>query len=122
MLWARPMPNWLLLDVLAVVALAVGQAEQVLLQDGVLAVPEGDGEAEPALAVGDPQQAVLAPAVGPRRRLGEREVAPGVAAGRVVLADGAPLPLRQVRAPVLPVARAGPPPPGGGARRPAAVG
>ena len=52
------------LDVLAVVAFAVGQAEQPLLQDGVLAVPQGQREAEPLPVVGEACQAVLAPAVG----------------------------------------------------------
>jgi len=36
-----------LLDVLAVVALVAGDAEQALLEDGVAAVPEGQREAEP---------------------------------------------------------------------------
>jgi hypothetical protein len=47
------------------IALGVGQAEQALLEDGIAAVPEGEGEAEPLLAVGDAGQPVLAPAVGP---------------------------------------------------------
>jgi hypothetical protein len=42
-----------LLDVLAVVALRVGQAEEPLLEDGILAVPQRDGEAKTALPVGD---------------------------------------------------------------------
>ena len=58
-----------LLDVLAVVALAVGQAEQPLLEDRVLAVPEREREAEPLLVVGDAGEAVLAPAIGARARL-----------------------------------------------------
>jgi hypothetical protein len=52
-----------LLDVLAVVALGPGEPEQPLLEDGVGGVPEREGEAEPALAVGDAEEAVLAPAV-----------------------------------------------------------
>ena len=40
-----------LLDVLAVVALAVGQPEQPLLEDRVAAVPERQREAEPLLVV-----------------------------------------------------------------------
>ena len=35
-----------LLDVFAVVALAIGQAEQSLLQNRVVAIPEGKSEAE----------------------------------------------------------------------------
>ena len=53
-----------LLDVFAVVALAVGQPEQPLLQDRILAVPKRQREAEQLVVVGDSGQPVLAPAVG----------------------------------------------------------
>src|SRR5204863_3156772 len=92
-----------LLDVLAVVALLVGQAEEALLEDRVFAVPEGQGEAQAAFAVGQAEQAVFAPAVGPAVGVVEGEVVPGAAVGRVVLADGGPLALAEVRAPALPV-------------------
>ena len=91
-----------LLDVLAVVPLAVGEAEQALLQDRVPLVPERERETEALLVVGDPAEAVLAPPVGPGAGLVVREVVPGVAVLAVVLADRAPLPLAQVRAPLLP--------------------
>ena len=58
-----------LLHILPVVALGTGEAEQALLEDGVLAVPQGQAEAEPALPIGDAQQAILAPAVGAAPRL-----------------------------------------------------
>ena len=58
-----------LLHVLAVVALAVGQAEQPLLEDRILAVPQRQREAEQLLVVADAGEAVLAPAVGARARL-----------------------------------------------------
>ena len=91
-----------LLHVLAVIALAVGQAEQALLEDRVLAVPEREREAEPLLVVGDAGQAVLAPVIGARARLVVAEVIPGVAVFAVVLAHGAPLPLAEVGPPFLP--------------------
>ena len=93
-----------LLGVLAVVALVAGQAEDPLLEDRVAAVPEREREAEPLLDVGEAGQAVLAPAVGPRAGVVVREVVPRLAVGAVVLADRAPLPLAQVRAPQVPVA------------------
>ena len=65
-----------LLDVLAVVALRAGQPEQPLLEDRVAPVPQGEREVEPATLVGDPQQAVLAPAVGARPRVVVRQVRP----------------------------------------------
>ena len=71
-----------LLDVLAVVALAVGQAEQPLLEDRIAAVPEREREAEALAVVGEAGEAVLAPAVGARARLVVAEVVPGVAVRR----------------------------------------
>ena len=62
-----------LLDVLAVVALAVGQAEQPLLEDRVLAVPQRQPEVDEAVPVADPAEAVLAPPVGAGVGLIERE-------------------------------------------------
>ena len=91
-----------LLDVLAVVALAVGEPEHPLLQDRVGAVPERERQAQPLALVADSRDPVLAPPVSPRARLVVREVVPGVAVVAVVLADRAPLALAQVRAPGLP--------------------
>ena len=68
-----------LLDVLAVVALAVRQPEQALLEDRVAAVPERQREAQPLPVVREAGEPVLAPAVGARPRLVVAEVAPGVA-------------------------------------------
>ena len=59
-----------LLHVFAVVALAVGQAEEALLEDRVLPVPERDREAELLLVVGDARPARLPPS-------GRRASAPG---------------------------------------------
>ena len=91
-----------LLDVLAVVALAVGEPEQPLFQDRVPLVPERERKAQPLLVVGDSAQAVFAPPVGARARLVVREVVPRVAVLAVVLADRAPLPLAEVGSPFLP--------------------
>ena len=91
-----------LLHVLAVVALAVGQPEEPLFENRILAVPEGEAEAEELLVVGNPGEAVLAPAVGARAGMVVREEVPGVAVLAVVLSDGAPLPFTEVRSPLLP--------------------
>ncbi len=111
-----------LLGVLAVVALAVGQPEQPLLEDRVLAVPQRDPEVDEAVPVADPAEPVLTPAVGPGVGLIERERRPGVAVGRVVLPDRAPLPAGEVRAPEPPRdCRGCGTPPAGRARRTAAM-
>ena len=94
-----------LLDVLAVVALRSRQAEHALLQDRVAAVPEREREAQLVADVGDPGHSVLVPAVRARAGVVVGEEAPGVAARRVVLPDGAPGALAQVRPPLVPRAR-----------------
>src|SRR5262249_26563466 len=91
-----------LLHVLAVVPFAVRETEETLLENGVPAVPEGERKADPLLVVGDAGQSVLPPAVGAGSGLVMSEVVPGVAALAVVLAHGPPLPLAEVRPPLLP--------------------
>ena len=68
-----------LLHVLAVVPLGVGEAEHPLLQDRVLAVPQGERQTQVLAVVADPGDAVLTPAVGARAGLIVSEVVPGVA-------------------------------------------
>ena len=103
-----------LLDVLAVVALVAGQAEQALLEDRVAPVPQREREADPLVAVADAGEAVLVPAIGARSRVIVREVVPRGAVGAVVLADGAPGALAEVRAPSASSASSCPGLPAGG--------
>ena len=91
-----------LLDVLAVVAFAVREPEEALLQDRVVAVPQGEGEAEPLLVVADTPQAVLAPAIRPGTGVLVGEEVPGIAVVAVILAHRPPLPIREVRSPLPP--------------------
>src|SRR5207249_689950 len=93
-----------LLHVLAVIALGTGEAEEPLLEDGVATVPERDREAEPAFAVGDPEEPVFAPAVRAAPRVVVRQVVPARPVGRVILPHRSPLALGQVGPPALPVA------------------
>ena len=91
-----------LLDVLAVVALAVGQAEQPLLEDRVPLVPQSEPETPVQPFVGPAGQAVLSPAVGPAAGVVVRECVPRVTVGAVILAHRAPLPVADIRAPASP--------------------
>ncbi len=95
-----------LLHVLAMVAFRISQAEKTLLEDRVHAVPEGGRETEPALAVGEAKNPVLAPAISAAAGVIVRQVAPTIAVGRVILAHRAPLALGEISAPSLPVFRA----------------
>jgi hypothetical protein len=93
-----------LLDVLAVVPLAVGEAEQALFQDRIATVPERQSEAELLLVVAEAGEAVFPPAVDAAAGVIVREIVPRGAVRAVVLADGAPLALAQIRPPEPPVA------------------
>jgi hypothetical protein len=91
-----------LLDVLAVIALRTGEAEEPLLEVRVPFVPERQRQAEELAVVGQAGEAVLAPAVGARPRRFVGEIVPGRAVGGVVLAHRPPLPFREVSAPAPP--------------------
>ncbi len=96
----------MLLHVLAVIPFRAGQTEKAFLEDRVGAVPKRQPEAEAALPIADPEQTVLAPPVGAAARMLVREVVPAGPIRGVVLAHGAPLPLREVGTESLPVALA----------------
>ena len=49
------------LDVLAVVAFAIGEAEKPFFKDGIVAVPERQCEAQHSVTVGNSRQTVLSP-------------------------------------------------------------
>src|SRR5262249_26725475 len=68
----------------------------------VASVPEREREAEAPVVVADAEETVLAPTVRAAPRVVVREVVPRGAVRAVVLADGAPLALGQIRAPGLP--------------------
>ena len=84
------------------VALAIVQAEQPLLEDRVLAVPQREGEAQPLVVVTETGETILTPMIGSRSRLIVREIIPCIAVLAVVLADRAPLAFAKVGASLLP--------------------
>ena len=89
--------------VFAVVAFGVGQSKNSFFENGVAFVPEGEGEAESGVAVGDPEEAIFAPAIGAASGIVVGEVAPGIAVGRIIFADRSPLALGKVGTPAFPV-------------------
>src|ERR1700694_5146248 len=91
-----------LLDVLAVISLLAGETEESFLEDRVFAVPKRKREAEPLPVVADPRQAVLVPAIDPRASVFVGKEVPRIAVFAVVLTDGAPGSLAEVRAPAPP--------------------
>src|SRR5574341_314499 len=91
------------LHVLAVIAFAVGQAEEPFLEDRILAVPQCQRKTEDLVVIGDSGEAVFAPTIRPRACLVVAEVVPRIAVLTVILPHGAPLPLAQIGAPSLPI-------------------
>src|SRR5262249_18280834 len=81
---------------------AVAQSEQPFLEDRVAPVPQRQREAEQLAVIGDAGESVLPPAVSTVLRVIMGKVVPGVTVRAVIFAHGAPLPLTQVRAPLLP--------------------
>jgi hypothetical protein len=66
-----------LLDVFAVIAFVVGQAEEPFLEKRIPAVPEGEREADVLMSVAETGETVLVPAVGARSGVVVRKVFPG---------------------------------------------
>src|SRR5262249_44213212 len=86
----------------AMIALAIGQPEQPLLEDRVFAIPERQRKTQHLMVVTDPRQAILTPAIRAGSCLVMREVIPGVTVVAVILPHRPPLPLAQVWAPFTP--------------------
>src|SRR5690348_384916 len=72
----------------------------------VLAVPQRHGEAQPALAIGNAEQPILAPSISSRVRMLVGEALPQSAIRRIVFTDRRPLPLAQIRTPAFPILHA----------------
>src|SRR5262249_52946376 len=90
------------LDVLAMIPLAVSQPEQSFLEDRITPVPQRQRKAEQLAIIGDTGDPVLTPPVRTVLRVIVGEVVPGVAVRAVIFAHGPPLPLTQIRPPLLP--------------------
>src|SRR5207247_5959967 len=92
-----------LLDVLAMVSFRAGKTKESLLEDGITAIPECQRKTETTFSVGDTEQPVLTPAIGPASGVIVREIVPARSSRGIVLSHRSPLPLREVRSPALPV-------------------
>src|SRR5262249_45294749 len=91
-----------LLHVLAVIALAVGQAEKTLFQNWILAITQGEGKAEPFFLARKPGQPVFPPAIGAGAGLVVTEVVPGIPVIAIVFPHRSPLALAQIGSPFPP--------------------
>jgi hypothetical protein len=92
-----------LFDVLSVIALFTRQAEESLFENRVFAIPQGDGEAEKLVVVADAKNAIFGPPVRTRPRVLVREVVPSITVRAVILPNGAPGALSQIRTEAAPV-------------------
>ncbi len=89
--------------ILAVVAFRPGEAKKPLLQNRIFSVPKRQRETETALPIGDTKQPVFAPAIRAASCMIVREIIPAISVRRVILANGRPLPFRQIWPPAFPV-------------------
>ena len=92
----------ILLNVLAMIALAVCKSEKALFKDRILAVPHRYAKTQLLKPVADARDAVFTPTVGTGARLVVREVGPGGAVGAVIFAYRSPLPFAEVGSPAMP--------------------
>ncbi len=92
-----------LLDILAVVALIAGEAEEPLFEDRILAIPKAKSKADELVTIAEAADAVFAPAIGAGVGMLERKEFPGGAVGAVILPNRAPLAVGEIGAPALPV-------------------
>ena len=80
--------------IFAVIALTVRESENAFLQDRVFAIPKSERKAKPALAIGNAEQPIFAPAIGTAACMIVREIIPAIPVRRIVFTDSGPLPLR----------------------------
>src|SRR5258708_20439545 len=95
------------LDALAMIALISRKAKKPFFQNVVASIPQRQPETDHLVSIADSAEAVLSPAIRARTRVVVREEFPSGAARTVILADGSPLPLRQIGPPALPMFLAG---------------
>ena len=90
------------LNIFSVVGFTVRQTEHSFLENGILAIPKRDTEAELLFVVADSGEAVFTPVIRPRASLIVSEIVPGITILAIVLANSTPLPLAQIWAPLSP--------------------
>src|SRR5262249_58226410 len=81
------------LHILPVVPFTVRQPKEALFKNGISSIPESNSKTELLLIVGNPGDAIFAPAVSAGARRVVTEVVPRVPVLTVVLADRSPLTL-----------------------------
>src|SRR6185503_6953208 len=89
--WRAVEVEVILLDVFAVIPLAVAQSEQAFLEDRIAPGPQCQREAEQLTVIGDAGEPVLTPAVRTVLRVIVREVVPRVSVVAVVFTHCPPL-------------------------------
>src|SRR5690349_19052428 len=92
-----------LLDVLAVIALAVRQPEKPFFQDRVALVPERDRQTEMLLVIAKAPDPVFVPAIGTAARMVVGEIVPRAAIRAVVFAHCTTGTFAQIGPPALPI-------------------
>ena len=90
-------------DVFTVIPFVAREAEDPFFQNRISSVPEGDGEADILMTIGNAGQSVLIPAIGARTSMVVRKRFPGGSVRAVVFADGPPGPFAEIGPPAFPM-------------------
>src|SRR6202021_3902639 len=90
------------LQILAVVGLAIGQAEGTFFQDRVLAIPQGQTKAQQLVVIADAGKTIFAPVIGTGPGHVVSEVVPRIAVVAIVFTHRSPLPLAKTGSPFPP--------------------
>src|SRR5215472_6748866 len=85
------------------IALAPREAKQTLFEDRVASVPHCQGKTNQLMAVGNPHDSVLAPAIGAGTGVVMRKEIPCGAVRAVILTHRSPLAFGEIRSPTFPV-------------------
>src|SRR6516162_8786198 len=89
-------------DVFAVVSFVVGQTEEPLFENRIMAVPQCQSQTEPLVVIANARNAVLPPSISSAARVVMRKVLPRISLWTVVLSHCPPLALGEVRPPSTP--------------------
>src|SRR5215470_9227408 len=89
------------------ISLVTRETKKAFFQDGIMTIPESQRETNHLMTIADAGDSVLAPTISPRTGMVVGKKLPRTAARAVILAHCAPLALRKIWPPALPITLSG---------------
>src|SRR5215831_14843275 len=100
--WRAIQIEVVLLNVFAVVALAIGESKKAFFQNRVCSIPKSEGKAQRLLIIANASESVFSPTIGARASLIVREIIPSISVSAVIFANGSPLTFAEIGPPFFP--------------------